>query len=207
MQNVKISDWLEDLASKNPTPGGGAVAALSAAISAAQLGMVAAYTTGPKWLAVEARMNIIGVELTKIRNEALSLAEADAKAFSAVGNAYKMPKDSTNEKSARKTEIQNALTLAVEPPIETSRLAMKLVNFAVVLAETGNPNVVSDVAVGASLAKAALESAIVNIEINMYSIIDEATKKKLVSAVEDATDAIQDADGVVETVRDRMGNS
>ncbi len=207
MQETKIPDWLEDLASKNPTPGGGAVAALSAAISAAQLGMVVAYTTGPKWQTVAAQMKIIGLELTKIRTQALELVDVDAAAFSAVGSAYKLPKESDSEKTTRQEAIQSALINAAEPPIETSHLAMKLVDFAVELAEKANPNVISDVAVGASLAKAALESAIVNIEINMHSISDDTVKKKLIAAIEDATDSIQDADGVIETVRDKMGNS
>ncbi len=207
MQDVKISDWLEELAGKSPAPGGGAVAALSAAISAAQLGMVAEYTTGPKWQEVETRMSVISVELSKIRAQALELINDDAMAFSAVGSAYKLPKETDTEKTIRQTSIQSALELATKPPIATSHLAMKLVGFAIELAESGNPNVISDVAVGASLAKASLESAIVNIEINMHSIKDASLKKKLISDVEDATDSIQDADGAIETVREKIGNS
>ncbi len=207
MHAIEMSGWLEELAAKSPTPGGGAVAALSLAISAAQLGMVAAYTTGQKWQDVEARMNIIGFELSKIRSQGLGLIDEDAAAFNTVGSAYKLPKDTDVEKSKRKLAIQTALLNATKPPIKTALLAANTIALAVELAEKGNPNVISDVAVGASLAKAALESAIINIEINMFSIEDETIRSKLIASIEDATDAIQDADGVIENVRDKMENS
>lgn len=205
--NVSIGDWLDSLAAKQPTPGGGAVAALCAAIAAAQLQMVAAYTTGPKWQDRETRMNELAKTLSELRATALDLIHADSEAFSAVGSAYGLPKSNDNEKSVRKSAIQKALINASQPPIDTARLAIKLVPIAVELAKTGNPSVISDVAVAATMARSALESAIVNIEINQHSIKDQNTVNTLQSAVKEAIGAVQDAGMVYETVRDRMAAS
>lgn len=204
MTNASVNDWLESLAAKQPTPGGGAVAALSAAIAAAQLGMVAIYTTGPKWQDREARMLELSKELDDLRTRALALVEADAKAFAKVGAAFGLPKETDDQKAARTQAIQAALAQAADPPAKTAKLAGRLVEIATEIATTGNPSVISDVAVGASLAKASLESAIVNIEINEHAIKDSATKQELQQAVEDASDFIQEADNVVEVVRDGM---
>lgn len=205
MDNVTINDWLESLAAKVPTPGGGAVAALAAAVAAAQLGMVAAYTTGPKWQDREERMQELSAELADLRAAALGLVSADAKAFSAVGAAYQLPKETEAEKTARKVAIQQSLALAADPSAKTAQLATHLVKIAEEIAASGNPSVISDVAVSASVARAALESAIVNIEINEHALEDLGTKQDLKQAVVDATEAIQDADVVIETVRDQIG--
>lgn len=207
MNSVSINDWLESLAAKVPTPGGGAVAALAAAIAAAQLGMVAIYTTGPKWQDREAQMQELHKELAELRNKALALVEADAAAFAKVGAAYGLSKETDGEKAARAQTIQEALAGAADPPVKTAQLAGRLVEIAAEIATTGNPSVISDVAVGASLAKASLESAIVNIEINEHSIKDPSAKQKLRQAVEDASDFIQEADNVVGVVRDGMGSA
>ncbi len=204
MDSVGLAAWLDSLAAKQPTPGGGAVAALSAAIAAAQLEMVAAYTTGPKWQDREARMNELAKELAELRKQALVLVESDAEAFTQVGSAYALPKETDSEKADRKTAIQKALKAAAQPPMQTAELAKRLVEIAKEISGSGNPNVISDVAVGASLAKASLESAIANIEINQHALEDTDAKKLLGAAVQVAQDAVKDADTVIETVRNQM---
>ncbi len=200
-----VANWLDSLSAKTPTPGGGAVAALAGAIAAAQLSMVASYTTGQKWLDREQRMKELVAELGKLRSAAFALAESDATAFEKVAQAYALPKNSEAEKSARSDAIQQALIGASEPPAQTIKLAGRLSEVAEELAEQGNPNVLSDVAVGASLTRAALESAIVNVEINMHGLKDAHMKQKLQAVVEDATDFIQDTEVTIEAVRDRLG--
>ncbi len=204
MTDMSVNDWLESLAAKQPTPGGGAVAALAAAIAAAQLAMVAIYTTGSKWQDREVRMKELNEELSELRGKALELVDADAKAFAKVGAAYGMPKETDDQKAARTEAIQESLVQAADPPTQTAQLAGRLVEIAVEIAKQGNPSVISDVAVGASLAKASLESAIMNIEINEIAIKDTSVKQKLRQAVDDASDFIQKADNVVEVVRAGM---
>lgn len=204
MEDVHLSDWLASLAAKQPTPGGGAVAALSAAIAAAQLAMVANYTTGEKWQDRETHMKALANKLDTLRGRAIALVEADAEAFASVSEVYKLPKETDDEKALRKSAIQSALVGAAQPPRQTAELAAQLVVIAEELAEAGNPNVISDVAVGASLAKAALEAAIVNIEINQQQLGDGEGTQSLQQAIEQATEATQRADMVVETVRKQL---
>lgn len=207
MDDVSLAGWLESLAAKKPTPGGGAVAALAAAISAAQLEMVAAYTTGPKWQDSETRMKELIKKLGGLRSDALALVQADAEAFAKVGSAYQMPKETEDEKTIRKSAVQKALAEAAGPPTKTAQLAARLVEIAAELAKTGNQSVISDVAVGASMARVALEAAIVNIEINAHALEDALVQKTLRAAVGEATGAIQDAGTVTGAVRDRLAAS
>lgn len=201
MDKITLEAWLDSLAAKAPTPGGGAVAALAAAIAAAQLGMVAIYTTGPKWQDREADMQKLSDELGDLRTEALRLVKADAEAFARVGSAYQLPKTTDAEKAVRQAAIQQALLLAAEPPRQTAQLAIKLIKPAEMLEDRGNPNVISDVAVASAMIRAALEAAIVNIEINERHIEDTDTKQRLQKVIEEAEQALAATDNVTETVR------
>lgn len=201
MSSPRIEDWLESLAAKTPTPGGGAVAALSAAIAAAQLGMVAAYTTGPKWHDREKRMQELHQTTASLQAGALGLIQADAEAFKSVGAAYQMPKATEQNKAARNAAIQAALTQAAQPPLQVAELAGQLVQISDELADAGNPNVISDVAVAAAAARAALESAIVNIEVNERDIKDMEVKQSLKEAVQTAATAIRMTTEIIQTVR------
>lgn len=205
IEDLSIGDWLTKLASRTPAPGGGAAAALSAATAAGLLGMVAAYTTGQKWADRECRMRAVAEHLDALRVEAVALADADIGAFAAVGAAYGLPKATEVEKAARRLAIQEALIGAAEPPVLTGELTVRLVALAGELAERGNPSVLSDVAVASSIARSALESAIVNIEVNRAQIRDDDVVKRLADAIERLADAMGDADRVTAVVRQRVG--
>lgn len=157
MDSVILKEWLADLAAKQPTPGGGGVAALHAATAAALLGMVTIYTTGAKWADREAEMKKLHEEVAELRHQALDLIDADAQAFAGVGEAYKLPKATYDEKQIRTEAIQKALIAAAEPPCQVVKLTTRLVEIAQKIAKTGNPNVISDVAVAAHTAQAALQ--------------------------------------------------
>jgi formiminotetrahydrofolate cyclodeaminase len=202
--DVTVQRWLDQLADHAPTPGGGAAAALSAAISAALLGMVAKFTTGPKWADREERMRRLDAELSELRGRALDLADQDAAAFAAVSAAYKLPKTTDDEMSARRAAIQRALTAAAVPPAQVGQLAARLITIAEELDTAGNPNVVSDVAVASSTARAAIESAIVNIEINRQQIRDPAETGRLGALIDDLAGAVQAADSVTNSVRKKV---
>lgn len=202
MDNVSLGSWLEELADRTPTPGGGAAAALCAATSAALISMVSTYTTGARWADREERMRGIHAEAVELRVRALSLAAADAVAFAQVGAAYGLPRSTDDEKRARSGAIQAALVGAARPPVDTGTLAARLVELAEGLVKDGNPNVISDVAVAASAAAAALESAIVNIEINASQITDAATTGELRAQVEEFDAAVSAAHEVSRRVRE-----
>lgn len=204
MRGEPIQDWLAALASRTPAPGGGAAAALSAATAASLVSMVAVYTTGERWADRSEQMEAVDDEAAKLRLHALDLAAADAEAFKRVGAAYAMPKEDAAQETARAGAIQAALVGAAEPPRQVGEAALRIVDLAAGLLDSGNPNVISDVAVAASLARAALESAIVNIEINSSSIEDEATRAELTGAVATLEAGIEKADSTVASVRVKL---
>lgn len=205
VDEMPIGQWLGALASRTPAPGGGAAAAVCAATSASLLRMVASYTTGEKWSDRADAMVALVDDVASLGARAVGLADADIAAFAAVGAAYSLPKATDEEKAARRLAIQEALIGAAEPPVLTGELAVTLVAVAGELAESGNPSVVSDVAVASSMARSALESAIVNIEINRAQIRDDDVVKRLTDVVERLTDAIGDADRVTAIVRQKVG--
>jgi formiminotetrahydrofolate cyclodeaminase len=204
VHELPVADWLSRLADRTPTPGGGAAAALAAATSAALVGMVTSYTIGGKWADREPRMREINAEAARLRADALQLAEDDDAAFGLVGSAYGMPKETPEQRAERTAAIQKALIAAAEPPSRVGELAARLVELAGELVDTGNPNVVSDVAVAASSARAALDAAVVNIMINRQQIRDEAVTDRLDAAVADAKRAAEAAGTVFERVMEKL---
>jgi formiminotetrahydrofolate cyclodeaminase len=204
MTDESITTWLSALAAKQPTPGGGAVAALSASLAAALVGMVSIYTTGSKWQQQTERMEVIHTLAADLREQSLELVAADATAFSRVGMAYKLPKDNDEQRLTRQASIQEALIGAAEPPRLVAALTVRIIDLLEELTVAGNPNVISDVAVGASNARAALEAAIVNVEINKQLIEDDAVQGRLARVIADAEAAIVRTDKVVLMVRDRI---
>jgi len=207
MRDETISAWLAALAAKEPVPGGGAAASLLAATSAALIGMAAAFTTGEKWADRENEMKSIQGQAEALRIQALELADADSAAFAGVGAAYKLPKTTEAEQTERMQAIEAALIRAAGPPRETAVLAAELIVLSEKLADKTNPNVLSDVGVASSAARAALESAILNISINKQLIKDTATKNTLAQAMEDGTAYIARADAVTLKVRRLIGQS
>ena len=199
-----VETWLQELADRTPTPGGGGAAGLTAAISAALIGMVTAYTTGEKWQDREARMKELNAEAAELRSAALALVGEDEAAFAAVGAAYRMPRSTDAEKSERAMAIQVALVEAAQPPAGVARVARRLVDIAGELVESGNRNVVSDVGVASAAAHAALQAAVLNIEINLRQITDPQVGMDLRAEVAAATEYIERADAVTERVREAI---
>lgn len=180
------------------------MAAVLAATSAALLSMVANYTRGPKYVDREQRMTEMLTELAGLRTTAMQLADDDAEAFATVAAAYKLPRSTDEEKQARTVAIQAALRTAAGPPAEVGRVAATLVELAEELAEHGNANVISDVAVASVTARAALESAVLNIDINRFQIRDEGETARLTIVVQHLRNAVAHASAVTATVEARM---
>jgi formiminotetrahydrofolate cyclodeaminase len=202
LRDETIEAFLGQLAARVPAPGGGATAALHAAQSAALIAMVARYSNGARYDAE--LMGHIFAEADGLRDEALSLAEADAAAFGAVSEAYQLPKDTDELLDARSAAIAAALTGAARPPAEVIRTAVRLIELAEALLPAGNRNVITDVAAAAEAARAAAVTARVNIEVNLRGINDAAIRAEL-SATAAATDEITArADRIVAAVRDEI---
>jgi methenyltetrahydrofolate cyclohydrolase len=201
-----VGDFLDELASGNATPGGGAGAAIAGAMGAALLSMVANLTIGKKKYAeVEEEMKGLLARTEAIRVEMTKLAQLDAHVFEKVMAAYRLPKETEGQESARVVAIQNALMDATQVPLKVAVQASELFDYAPVLAEKGNHNAVSDVGVGLLLADAAMRGALMNVDINLALIEDEAFKEGVREKVE-AMHARRDEllEGVVDEVRTKL---
>jgi formiminotetrahydrofolate cyclodeaminase len=200
-----VSVWLDELASSAPAPGGGAAAALEAAVAAALVEMVCNLTIGkPAFAEHEATLTAVRDAATERRAEALALADEDAAAFSGVIAAYRLPHATPEETVARSAEIQAALAAAAEVPRRTAELAAALVDAAGGIVGCANPNVVSDLAAAAAAGRAALASALVNVEINRRSIEDPTLAAELDEVAGRIEQALARADAVVAAVRERL---
>ncbi|MEU0565693.1 cyclodeaminase/cyclohydrolase family protein [Nonomuraea sp. NPDC005983] len=199
MRDTRIVDFLNQLAAHVPAPGGGATAALHAAQAAALLGMVARYTTGEKYVKHSELVVSVIAETDALRAKALRLGEEDAAAFTAVADAYRMPKG--DERSAA---IAAALVGAAEPPARVVEAASRLVELCEVLLPIGNRNVITDVAAAADAARAALTTARVNVEINVKGIKDERAAEQLRARMAGVDPAVARADWVTAQVREEI---
>jgi formiminotetrahydrofolate cyclodeaminase len=202
MRDETITAFLDQLAARVPAPGGGATAALHAAQSAALLAMVARYSNGAKYDAD--LMNHVVTEADGLRDDALSLAEADAAAFGAVGEAYQLPRETPEEKEARSAAIATATVGAARPPADVVRLTLLLVSLAEALLPAGNRNVITDVAAAAEAARAAAVTAQVNIEVNLRGLTDPEAQAELAAISEVTDDVTARADRVVAAVREEI---
>lgn len=163
IKDQKIKDFLSDLASKKPTPGGGATAALAGAMAASLVSMVAKLS-----LDKDKEFKKIEENSEKLRKELLSLADEDCQVFKKVMDAYRIKK----EAQGRLRKIQEALKQAAAIPLETAEKSVELVRMASYCAQEGNQNAVSDARVGIELATAAVYGALENVRINLESIKD-----------------------------------
>ena len=199
MRDDTIAAFLDQLAARLPAPGGGATAALHAAQAAALLAMVARYSNGPKYDAE--LMNRIVTEADALREDALALAEADEKAFAAVAEAYRLPRTTEQETSARSAAISSATAGAARPPADVVRTALLLVSLAEDLLPAGNRNVITDVAAAAAAARAAAVTARLIIEINLKGITDPVLAEEFGTTAAVAGTVAERADAIVAAVR------
>lgn len=173
LMKLSCEEFLEKLASKEPVPGGGGAAALGGAISAALASMVTNLTLGKeKFLAVESEMLRLAAASEYLRQELLQLAQEDASVFEAFMNCYKMPKATDAEKALRQAKIQEAAKMAAEIPLKIGEKSLAVLLLAAEAAELGNPAVITDAAVAALMARAAVRSAVYNVKINLNLIND-----------------------------------
>jgi len=174
-----IFTFLDELASSAPAPGGGSAAALAASIGAALVSMVANLTVGKKdYVNVQDDIQRILNRSETLRHRCLELLEGDVAAYTQVSIAYKMPRDTEEQKQARNAAIQKALKQATAVPMELAEVCVEILNLCPESAEKGNVRAVSDVGVGALMAEAALRAAALNVLINLGSIKDEAFVQK-----------------------------
>jgi formiminotetrahydrofolate cyclodeaminase len=207
LQDMTLAAFGEALASSAATPGGGCAAALTGALGAGLAAMVARSTAASDKFADRAdEMNAVAAEGDALRAELLGLVDADAAAFDEVMAAFRLPKETPEEKASRSEAIQAGYKAAVDPPLRVCTQSVRVLELAAQVAERGNPNAASDAGVAALLAAAALEGAAMNVEINLGSIKDESFKTTAADAAQAAREqgrALRDR--ALDAVRARLG--
>ncbi len=169
-----VKDFVEEVAAKSPTPGGGAVGATVAAMGAALLEMVAQLTVGKKgYEDYEAEMERVISEGDYRKKKLLELVDEDIEAFNEVMKTLKLPKDTPEKKKERSEKLQESLKKACEVPYDLAREISKLCPLAESVNKFGNKNAKSDAESAVALLEAAFNCALANVEINLKSIKDQ----------------------------------
>lgn len=168
-----VKEFLDKVASGDPTPGGGSVSALCGALSAALAEMVARITAGKtNDEAVLKKMEEVLETASKLKKIFTEDIDRDSSAYTAVMKAYKMPKETDREKKERQNEVQKALIEAARVPLEVAEMGMRALGLAEILVKEGTQNAITDAAVGALIARSAIIGALYNVKINLLSIKD-----------------------------------
>ncbi len=203
----RVTEFLDLLSSKDPTPGGGSGAALGGALAASLVSMVCNLTIGKKgYEDVRAPMSDLLAKSEALRKELPELLEADTQVYGKVMEAYRMPRKTTEQKAARSAAQQQALKDAAEVPYQIADRCAQVVDLALPAAEMGNQWAVSDAGVGALLAEASMRAALLNVDINLASLKDQAycaDMRARVEALVAGKDSVRDR--VLEIVHSKIG--
>ena len=177
-------NFVYDVASESPTPGGGSVAALVGSLGGALTNMVGNLTIDKKVYsdvpdAMKPKMEENFKKIDALIEELLNLVDEDSTAFDDVMQAFKLPKETDEEKKARSTAIQSGYKKALEVPLRCGEKCFEVLKLQDVFANHGNVNAITDVGVGTLLAYSGLEGALFNVTINLKSIKDQDYKKEM----------------------------
>jgi methenyltetrahydrofolate cyclohydrolase len=173
IKQSSIENFLDELASRNATPGGGSAAALMGAMGAGLLSMVCNLTIGKaKYRDVEDELSAVLARTEQLRRELTQMIEEDVESFSAVMRAYAMPRQTQAESALRTQAIQNALRQAVQVPLRCCHVCQEIIELSAVVAQKGNSSLVSDAGVAALAAHAALRGGALNVMINVKAVSD-----------------------------------
>jgi glutamate formiminotransferase/formiminotetrahydrofolate cyclodeaminase len=202
-QKEGLDDFLREVASSSPAPGGGSVAAVAGSLGAALCSMVCGLTIGKKKYAeFEEELKTVLEKSESLQKELKELIAKDAESFNAVMDARKLSQRNEEEIARRLNAIQEATKKAALVPIEVMEKSLEVLNLSKLVAQKGNPNVISDAGVSALMARAAIEGAYLNVRINLPSIEDEgfvvSTRGKAEKIKEEAESLSQEIRRIVD---------
>ncbi len=191
IKDQPIQQFLDELASKSATPGGGSAAAIMGAQGAALISMVCNLTIGkPKFAEVEADMQTLLAQAEALRQQLTDFIQADIEVFNRVMAAYGLPKETDEDKTARSAAIQEVLKDATDVPLDCAKACAKVITLSQIAADKGNPNVISDAGAGLMAAYGGLKIAALNVYINAGSLKDrefaDAKLAELAAIMQDA---------------------
>ena len=185
LRDLPVSEFTARLGSDQPAPGGGSASASLRSIGAGLLTMTCNLTIGKERYAdVEEDMRELRDELETIRVWLLASIDRDTQAYSAVTDAFKMPKSTDEERAERREAIQGSMRGAAEVPLDVARRCLRALDLEKDVGEMGNPNTLSDAGCGARFVDAGLRGALYNVRINLGSIRDEAYVEETAAQVD-----------------------
>ena len=195
LKELSVKDFIYETASDSPAPGGGSVAALSAASAAALIEMVANLTLGTKgYEEVTAQMENVKKVAGEYKEKFINYIDEDSDSFNKIMAAFKLPKDTDEQKAERTKVVQEAFKGAATVPLNVGKDAFALLELAKTVVLKGNQNAVTDGAVAAMQARTAVHGAFYNVKINLGSIKDEAfvqNTNSQMKEIEDKVDSIE----------------
>jgi len=187
LTSLSVNDFLDEIASSSPAPGGGSVSALAAALGAALTSMVSRLTIGKKkYTGVQGEMEEVLKQSEKLRAQFKEIIDEDTAAYNKVMSAYGLPKDTEEQKSKRTAEIQEAMKTATLVPLKLMNLCVEALELVKLIAEQGNQSAISDTGVAALMLRAGCEGAALNVLINLNSMQDKVfvdAKKAIANTV------------------------
>nr|WP_211639837.1 cyclodeaminase/cyclohydrolase family protein [Porphyromonas levii] len=180
-------------AGSDPVPGGGSVSALAGAISASLAKMVANLTIGrKKYAEVESEMMEVATKAEEIRQSLLNAIDHDSDAYNLVAEAFKMPKETDEEKAARSAKIQEATKVAALVPMEVAKMTYDLIPLIEAVVMKGNQNAITDGCIAMMNCRLGVLGALLNVRINLGGLKDEAFVKELTADCEQLEKDITD---------------
>jgi len=206
MVSRTVREFLDEVASGNPAPGGGSVSALAGSLGAALGCMVANLTLGkPGYEAATGEISDALQKLETLRKDLLNIVEEDTQAFNRVSVAYLMSKESGTQKVERSKAIQEALKGATQVPLKLTRKCASALDLLKALAAKGNPSAASDAGVGALMIYGGLMGASLNVEINLGGMKDQEFAARMRKELEGNTAfAAEKLKEILATCRSRM---
>jgi formiminotetrahydrofolate cyclodeaminase len=173
IKDKPVQIFLDELAGKQATPGGGSAAALMGAQAAALVSMVCNLTLGkPKYTTVQEQIQALLADSEALRSELTAMIKADVDVFNKVMASYALPKDTDAEKAVRTAQIQAVLQEATSVPLACVAACVKVIALSRIAAEIGNLGVISDAGVAAIAAYGGLKSAALNVYVNTAALKD-----------------------------------
>lgn len=203
LKDLSIVEFANETASNSPAPGGGSIAALNAAMAASLLSMVANLTIGKKkYMDFSQRAEKIAEECSQYKDLFVNAIDKDASSFNGVMAAMKLPKDTEEEKEIRSAKIQEEYKNAIEVPLSLGTKVTELYSYCKELAQNGNSNAITDVAVALINIRAASEGAFLNVKINLNSLKDEKYKHELEEKMESVNKLVEENEREIKKVVD-----
>lgn len=188
LTELTIKEFINKVISNDPVPGGGSVSALNGALAGALAAMVANLTVGrKKYAEVNDMMVELSARFEKMSQRLIEDVDRDSDAYNRVFAAFKLPKETDEEKKIRSEAIQRETKYAAQVPMEVARAVYEVLPMIDTVAQKGNSNAVTDACVSMMCARTAILGALLNVRINLTSIKDEA----FVKAMSDEANAIE----------------